>query len=209
MKNLAVSRVSRVRRALSLTIGLALATGCATQDLSPPPSPGQVAAAEAAVRVAREGGPTEGVAGQHLRMAEKQIADSKERARNGNNRAAGLLLARAEADAELSQVLRRREKAVADAEVIEGHLTETKAASVSPATPTTPPTTSSAPPLETPPTFGATGTTATPSAASPSGTATVPAPSTSKPTQPATPEWGRTPPSPIAPSPTTPTPSAP
>ncbi|HEY0712789.1 MAG TPA: hypothetical protein VGF45_08960 [Polyangia bacterium] len=194
-------------------MGLALAFagfGCATQDLSPPPTAAQVTAAEAAVRVAREAGPAEGSAGQHLRMAEKQLSESKERARNGNNRAAGLLLARAEADAELSQVLRRREKAIADAEVIEGHLTETKAAATTPVpgpTSTTAPGTS--PAVESPPTFGATGSSAAPSATTPSGSATTPAPSTSKPTQPASPEWGRTPTSPLAPNPTTPTPSAP
>ncbi|HEY0705522.1 MAG TPA: hypothetical protein VGG33_01925 [Polyangia bacterium] len=184
-----------------LALALAVAAGCATQDLSPPPSAAQITAAEAAVKVAREGGPVEGSAGQHLRMAEKQLADSKERARNGNNRAAGLLLARAEADAELSQVLRRREKAIADAEVIEGHLSETKTAAVAP--------TPAPSAVDTPPTFGATGTAAAPSTAAPNAPSTVPAPSSSTPTQPATPEWGRTPNSPLTPNPTTPTPAAP
>jgi hypothetical protein len=158
-----------------LMVGLTLAAaaaGCATDGLVPAPAPAQVTAAESAVRSARqvEGHESTGAVGQHLRLAEQALAEAKERTSKGDNRAARLLLARAEADAELSQVLRQREKALAEAEVLESQLSETRAAAAKAAAPATDATT---------------GTNVPPGAAAPPAT-TAPAPTPASPA-PATP----------------------
>jgi hypothetical protein len=124
-----MKQMSRIRRRV-LSAGLMVGglVGCATQSsLTPPPSAAQVNAAETAVKVAREAG-TDGSPGQHVRLAEQQLAEARDRTAHGDNRGAGLALARAEVDAELSQVLRRREKALAEAEVMESQLDETRRA---------------------------------------------------------------------------------
>ncbi len=159
-------------------MGLAMAAaiwglGCATaSELSPPPSAAHVASAEAAVKTARQA-PEEGVVGAHARTAEKELLEAKERLSRGDNRAGALMLARAEADAELAQVLRRRERALAEAEVIEGQLAETKgsgpaAGAAVPAVPAVP----AAPGLATP--GSATPAAATPVTAAPASTTATP-----------------------------------
>jgi Domain of unknown function (DUF4398) len=161
-----------------LMVGLTLAAaaaGCATDGLVPAPAPAQVTAAESAVRSARqvEGHEATGAVGQHLRLAEQALAEAKERTNKGDNRAARLLLARAEADAELSQVIRQREKAIAEAEVLEAQLSETRAAAAKPGSSATAPAT-------------ATTETSAPATTAPATTPASPAPAATAP-QPSTP----------------------
>jgi hypothetical protein len=120
--------------------------GCATaESLAPAPTAEQFTGAETAVKLARQNASDQDgpAVGQHVRLAEKEITEAKERVSKGENRAAALLLARAEADADLSRVLQRRERALADAEVMEKQLTETR--NSQPAAPS-----ASAPPTEAP-----------------------------------------------------------
>jgi hypothetical protein len=104
--------------------------GCATSGLYPPPTAGQVAATESAVAVAQQDGQQGDTnATRHLRLAEQQLADAKQLATASDNRGAALTLARAQADAELSQVLSRRARNEASAAEAERVLEETRAAS--------------------------------------------------------------------------------
>jgi len=196
MLSLAMKQTSRVRRGVLVT-GLAMGglVGCATQaSLAPPPSAAQVNTAETAVKVAREGG-RDGSAGKHVQLAERQLAEARERMASGDNRGAGLALARAEVDAELSQVLRKREKALADAELIEGQLADTRRAQ--PADPTSktppPPLPNTAPPgavapgpMPNDPLAGTTSQGATPATALPTPATSAPPSTALPPTSPTT-----------------------
>ncbi len=114
--------------------------GCATSSLYPPPTAGQMAAAESAVAVAKQDGqPGDANSARHLRLAEQQLTDAKQLAAVDDNRGASLMLARAQADAELSQVLSRKAKNAASAEEAERVLQEVRGApGVAPPTPALP-----------------------------------------------------------------------
>ena len=114
--------------ACAVAAGL-LIGGCATAALHPPPTTGQMAAVESAVSVAeRDGKTADPNAARHQLWATQQLAQAKQRAAVQNNRGAALMLARASADAELSQVLSRKAKAEADAAEAERVLEETRSA---------------------------------------------------------------------------------
>ena len=113
---------------------LALLSGCAINRTYPPPTSNQLGDAESRVKAAREGGATEDAqAARHLRMAEEQLALAKEKAAAGDNWASTMMLARADADAELGQMLSRKRKAVRQAEITEQQLAETRGQAGAPA----------------------------------------------------------------------------
>jgi hypothetical protein len=106
------------------------AAGCAAargQASTPVTTAADLAGVESAVERARENGsePDRAIT-EHLNMAERALAEAKDRAAAGDHRAARLLLARAQADADLSEALGRRERALADAEALEKQLIETR-----------------------------------------------------------------------------------
>jgi hypothetical protein len=108
----------------------AMAAGCAAargKASAPVTTAADLAGVESAVERARENGsePDRAIT-EHLKMAERALADAKDRAAAGDHRAARLLLARAQADADLSEALGRRERALADAEALEKQLIETR-----------------------------------------------------------------------------------
>ena len=112
---------------LACVAAAGLLGGCATAALYPPPTPGQIAAAEAAVTVARQEGQLgDPDTARHLRFAEQQLARAQQLAAVQDNRGATFVLARAQADAELSQALSRRAKAQADAAEAERVLEEAR-----------------------------------------------------------------------------------
>jgi hypothetical protein len=114
--------------AFAVAAGL-LVGGCATAALYPPPTTGQVAAVESAVAVAKQNDTAHDTnAARHLLWAEQQLAQAKQRAAVQNNRGAALMLARASADADLSQVLSRKARVEADAAEAERVLEETRSA---------------------------------------------------------------------------------
>lgn len=96
-------------RALRLVICAAtLATGCAT---FPPPAQ-HLADAESARRSAEElGAASDPNARLHVQLADEQIAKARELMKEGNNKAADLMLIRAHADAELALALTREQAA--------------------------------------------------------------------------------------------------
>ena len=107
---------------------MALLSACATTTVYPAPTVGQFAAVDGAVNEARARGVAQDPAAvQHLRLAEMQLAEAKQHIAAGDNRGASLLLARADADAELSQMLQRQTEATAEARTTETELRETQA----------------------------------------------------------------------------------
>jgi hypothetical protein len=109
-------------------LGLAALSACATANTYPPPAAGQFASVEGSVAQARAtGADTDAAAVEHLRLAELQLAQAKQHLAAGDNQGAALLLARADADAELSRMLRRNAQATAEARTTETELRETRA----------------------------------------------------------------------------------
>jgi hypothetical protein len=165
-------------------MGLGIGTGgCATSSsLTPPPTAAQVSSAEAAVQRARQSG-VEGSPGEHVRMAEQELAEARDLTSRGDNRGATLALARAEVDADLGQMLQRREKALADAEVVEGQLAEARKApaAAGEAAGAAKSTTAAVPPAAP----GGVPNTAAPGAVAPGPLPTEPVPGTTLPAAPA------------------------
>lgn len=217
MPNHSVARVRSGGLFVALVAGVL--GGCASAALYPPPTPGQVAAADSAIMVARQDGSTKDPnAARHLRFAEQQLASAKQAAANQDNRTAALMLARANADAELSLALSKKARAEASATEAERVLSETRgpdslqngntptdlsvpAPPPSPASGSTPPSastsgTGSAPPASIPNTGSA------PSPASVPSTGTTPSPaSTPSPGSTLSPGTGNPPPRTAAPPP--------
>ena len=111
-----------------LLLGLAGLSACATANAYPPPGAGQFASVEGTVAEARaRGADTTLPAEQHLRLAEVQLAQAKQHLAAGDNQGAALLLARADADAELSRALQRQTDATTAAVTTEAELQETRA----------------------------------------------------------------------------------
>jgi hypothetical protein len=105
-----------------------LVSGCASINSYQPPSTEQIAAAEAAVDAARKAGAVRSdLAVRQLREAEEQLATGKQAVQAGDNRTAVWSLAKAEADAELSQCASRQARQEAEAQKLEGQLAETRA----------------------------------------------------------------------------------
>ena len=122
-------------RAGVVPLVVALFSGCAISRTYPPPTGAQLADAEGRVKAAREGGAAETAqAARHLRMAEQQLALAKEKAAAADNWSASMLLARADADAEVGQMLSRKHRAVHQAAVTEQQLAETRGEAATPAT---------------------------------------------------------------------------
>jgi hypothetical protein len=102
--------MKRLRNAIG-SATLALVAGCAT---FPPPTQ-RLADAEAARRSAQEVGATnQSAARLHAQLAEEQIAKARALMQEEQNRAADLVLMRAQADAELALALAREQNAKAD-----------------------------------------------------------------------------------------------
>jgi chromosome segregation ATPase len=124
--------------------------GCATtarQDQAVAgPSAAELATTEATLEEARqkERGQDRAI-DQHLAQAERTLAEAKDRVARGERHQAGLLLARAQADIELGQAMGRRERALAEAEVMEKQLLETRAMPPAPNPATTTTTTTTTP----------------------------------------------------------------
>jgi hypothetical protein len=93
----------------------------------PGPSAAELADAEAALQATQKDRGQDHAIDTHLEQAERALADAKDRAARGDSRQARLLFARAQADIELGQALGRRERALAEAEVLERQLVETRA----------------------------------------------------------------------------------
>jgi hypothetical protein len=116
-----------------------IAGGCATAPAqmdrpSQGPSAGEIAATETALQEARQKDRGQDRAiDEHLAQAERALADAKDRSARGDHRQAALLVARAQADIELGQAMGRRERALAEAEVMEKQLVETRATAAGPA----------------------------------------------------------------------------
>jgi hypothetical protein len=109
-----------------LAAALALGAGCATRTF-PPPTSAQLGTAESNVKEARELGAAEDpVSARNLRLAERQLALAKERAAENDNLSAAMLLARADADAELAAMLARKAKSVQAAALTERHLAQAR-----------------------------------------------------------------------------------
>jgi hypothetical protein len=118
----------------ALAAAAGLMVGCATSALYPPPTAGQIAAAESAVAVARQDGkPGDPDAARYLRWAEQQLAQAKDAAAKQDNRGAALLLARSQADAELSQTLSRKARNEGEAAEAESMLAEARSSAMPPA----------------------------------------------------------------------------
>jgi len=82
-----------------------------------PPPNDRVARSEAAVRGAQEvGAPNNAQASLHLKLAQEEIDKAKAFMADGQNKRADLLLQRAEADAELANLLAKEAKEKKDAE---------------------------------------------------------------------------------------------
>jgi hypothetical protein len=110
--------------------GLALlwAVGCASPNVYTRPSPGQISAAEDAVRAARHRGASKDPqAAPFLASAERQLAAGKRSLDEGDNRSATWQLARSAADGELSHAMTERARLEAEARTTESQLAETRA----------------------------------------------------------------------------------
>jgi len=161
---------------------LALLVGCASTTTTYWTA-GQIAAAQNAVNNARAAGADrDPQAARHLRLAEDQLAAARERMNTDETRDAAWLLARAQADAELSQALQQEANVSAQAKLTEQQVEQARASSVQVSTPaagappaspaatspvTSPPVTSppvTSPPVTSPP---ATSPPATPAPVSP------------------------------------------
>jgi hypothetical protein len=116
-----------------------IAAGCATaparmEQPSQGPSAADLASAETALQEARQKDRGQDRAiDEHLTQAERALTEAKDRSARGDHRQAALLLARAQADIELGQAMGRRERALAEAEVMEKQLAETRATMPGPA----------------------------------------------------------------------------
>jgi hypothetical protein len=122
---------------LGSALALALAGGCATTTYW---TPAHVAAAQGAVNSARASGAEEDPqAARQLHLAEGQLAAARERIAAGENRDAGWLLTRAQADAELSLMLQREAHARLQARDVERQLAQLRAGGVAPVAPAVPP----------------------------------------------------------------------
>src|SRR4051812_11473635 len=124
----------RVSRNLRGAASALLVHGCATASYQarPPqpaaPSPNRVAAAEAAVDAARRNGATQFAASaQHLHVAEAELTAGKQALQAQDGERAGWALARAEADADLSQAAARQARQESDARAVEGQLAAARA----------------------------------------------------------------------------------
>jgi hypothetical protein len=123
-----------------LAAALVLGVGCASTRTFPPPTNAQLGAAETNVKEARAlGAADDPAAARNLRLAEQQLVLAKERAATNDNLSAAMLLARADADAEVAALLARRSRSVQAAALTEQHLAEARGEGT-PATPAaTPP----------------------------------------------------------------------
>jgi hypothetical protein len=123
-----------------LAAALALGAGCASTRTFPPPTSAQLGTAESNVKAARELGAAEDpAAARNLRLAEQQLALAKERASENDNLSAAMLLARADADAEMAAMLARKSKSVQAAALTEQHLAEARGEGTPAAPAATPP----------------------------------------------------------------------
>lgn len=92
-----------------------------------PPPNDRMARAEAAVRGAQEvGAPSNPQAALHLKLATEQIDQAKALMTDGQNKRADLRLQRAEADAELANLLAKEAKEKKDAESALEHMNKLK-----------------------------------------------------------------------------------
>jgi hypothetical protein len=93
----------------------------------PPPTAQQLGSAESNVKAARAAGAAgDPAAARHLRLAEEQLSLAKERAATGDNLSAAMLLARADADAEVGHMLARKAKETRAAAMTEQHLAQAR-----------------------------------------------------------------------------------
>jgi hypothetical protein len=107
--------------------------GCATTTYW---TPAHVTAAETAVASARASGAEQDPqAARQLHLAEAQLAAARERMAAGENRDAGWLLTRAQADADLSLTLQREASARLGAQSAEQQLAQLRAAGTAGAAP--------------------------------------------------------------------------
>jgi hypothetical protein len=128
-----VSSMRRITVPKGLWVLAGLLGGCATARSAAPPSAGRVAAAEATVSGARSSGAdADPQAGRYLRYAEAELGQAKDRLGQGDNLGAELLLARAEADADVSQLLARQAKATTEATTAEARLRGARTAPAAP-----------------------------------------------------------------------------
>lgn len=144
-------RVRGNRGGLAVASALAglMLVGCATGNLAPPPTAAQMAGAERNVKAARDvGANNDPKAAPLLRSAEENLSTAKDRAAAGDNLGATLLLARAEADAELGHMLARQARAKAELALTERQLEETRASQ--PGTPAAAPAAAPGAPLSPP-----------------------------------------------------------
>jgi uncharacterized protein DUF4398 len=110
--------------------GLALlwAVGCASPNVYTRPSPGQISAAEDAVRAARDRGARQDPqAAPFLASAERQLSAGKRSLDEGDDRNATWLLARAAVDGQLSHAMTERARMEKEARTTESWLAETRA----------------------------------------------------------------------------------
>jgi hypothetical protein len=118
-------------------LALLVAGGCATMNTYPPPTSAQLASAERSVKAARDAGAgQETRSAKYLRDAERELADAKQAAANGDNTASVLGLARAEVDAEYGHALYLQQRTTRQAELTEQQLAETRGSPPAGRTPT-------------------------------------------------------------------------
>lgn len=147
-------RVRGNRDGLAVASALAglMLMGCATGNLAPPPTAAQMAGAESNVKAARDvGANNDPKAAPLLRSAEENLSTAKDRAAAGDNLGATLLLARAEADAELGHMLARQSRAKSELALTERQLEETRGSQPSAPAPAAAPGTPLSPPATPPP----------------------------------------------------------
>jgi len=122
---------------IGLAAALLVALGCASSGPAAPTR--ELAATESHVKMVRWLGAAEDpAAAQNLALAERQLDLARRRVASGDHRAAMLLLARADADAQLAAMLASRAKSQRAAALTERHVTETRG-SGSRAVPAAPP----------------------------------------------------------------------
>jgi len=113
--------------AVAAVAALTAGAGCASPNVYVRPTTAQIAAAEDAVKVAREkGADRDERAAPFLRVAEEQLASGRKRLDQGDNRGATWLLARAAADGQLSQVMVDKSRMEAEAATTESQLAQTR-----------------------------------------------------------------------------------
>ena len=111
----------RQRISVVLVVGALAASACGGAAVPQD----KLTSAEAAVRAAEVGGAADNPqAALHLKYARDQIAEAQKLIEDDENAAAGMLLSRAEIDAELALALSRVEEAKAEAEAARQEIKE-------------------------------------------------------------------------------------